>query len=123
MQQWQVNQQAVLGEAVQLGEEHAWRGVAHIPWEPFYVYSYIFGELLVQALYAQYQQQGDSFVDRYIAFLSSGDSKSPEELVNVIGLDLKDPSLWQSGCDQIRRRIQQAKVLIAENNKTEITGQ
>jgi oligoendopeptidase F len=49
-------------------------------WNAFYVYAYAFGQLLVLALYKQYQEEGESFKPRYMEILSSGGSDAPAEI-------------------------------------------
>ncbi|MDP7447842.1 MAG: M3 family oligoendopeptidase [Candidatus Latescibacteria bacterium] len=114
-QMWQDNQQAMFGDSLTLGEEHAdwWLHIPHIVDVPFYVYAYAFGELLVLALYAKYQQEGASFVERYFQLLSAGGSKAPADLVGELGLDIADRNFWQGGCDLIAERVAQAEQLAA----------
>ena len=110
---WQQNMQAMFGDSLTLGEEHAdwWLYIPHIVDVPFYVYAYAFGELLVLALYAKYQQEGTSFVERYFRLLSAGGSMSPARLVGELDLDIADRSFWQGGCDLIAARVAQAEAL------------
>lgn len=110
---WQQNMQAMFGDSLRLGEEHAdwWLYIPHIVDVPFYVYAYAFGELLVLALYAQYQQEGARFVERYFELLSAGGSKAPAQLVGDLGFDISERSFWQGGCDLIAERVAQAEAL------------
>lgn len=110
---WQQNQQAMYGDSLALGDEHAdwWLYIPHIVDVPFYVYAYAFGELLVLALYAAYQQQGEPFILRYESLLASGSSRAPAELVSELGLDITDRAFWQGGCDLIAERVTQAEAL------------
>ncbi len=96
---WQRNIQAMFGDSLELGEEHAmwWMYVNHFVGTPFYVYAYSFGELLVLALYAMYREQGPSFVTQFIELLKSGGSLSPEDLLSRVGIDIKSPAFWQGG--------------------------
>jgi oligoendopeptidase F len=112
---WQQNMQAMFGDSLTLGEEHAdwWLNIPHIVDVPFYVYAYAFGELLVLALYAKYQREGASFVERYFRLLSAGGSMSPAKLIGELGLDIADRSFWQGGCDLITARVAQAEALAA----------
>jgi oligoendopeptidase F len=48
----------------------------------FYCYSYVFGQLLVLALYRMYKDQGKSFVPKYIALLEAGGSDTPMSCSN-----------------------------------------
>lgn len=96
---WLDTQQAMFGDAVTLTENYGiwWSYIPHFLGTPGYVYSYAFGELLVLALYAQYQQQGAPFVEQYRELLAAGGSRSPYELVQPFGIDLDDPAFWQGG--------------------------
>ena len=113
---WQANQQAMFGDALTLGDEHArwWLYIPHIIDVPFYVYAYAFGELLVLALYAQYQREGDPFVERYFALLAAGGAAAPADLIKQLGFDITDRAFWQGGCDLILQRVQQAEQLASD---------
>jgi len=96
---WQRNIQAMFGDSVELGEEHAnwWMYVNHFISSPFYVYAYSFGELLVMALYSMYKREGQAFVPKYIELLKAGGSCSPGELLGRVGIDISDPEFWRGG--------------------------
>ena len=55
---------------------------------PFYCYSYSFGELLVHGLFAKYNEEGKSFVNKYMNLLSSGSTEIPEKLGRKVGIEL-----------------------------------
>lgn len=113
---WQNTMQEMFGDSLELGDEHQWWWlyIPHVFRSPFYVYAYAFGELLVLALYAQYQQEGTAFVPRYFDLLSAGGSASPAQLVGDMGFDIADPHFWQGGCDLIRQQLQQAQELASK---------
>ncbi|MGC8863495.1 MAG: M3 family oligoendopeptidase [Armatimonadota bacterium] len=96
---WQTNMQAMFGDSLELGEEHAywWMYIEHFVSSPFYVYAYSFGELLVMALYSMYREQGQAFVPRYIDLLRAGGSCSPAELLARVDIDIRDPGFWRGG--------------------------
>ena len=112
---WQENMQEMFGDALALGDEHAcwWLYIPHIVDVPFYVYAYAYGELLVLALYARYQSEGNSFVDRYFELLAWGGSRAPAELLADLGIDISSRDFWQGGCDLIQQRVDEA-VSLAE---------
>ncbi len=113
---WQSTMQEMFGDALILGEEHAywWLYIPHIFSTPFYVYAYAFGELLVLALYARYKQEGAGFIDRYLEFLAAGGSRKPADMLGDMGIDISRKDFWQGGADLIRGMVEQAKALAAE---------
>lgn len=104
---WMTSQRAMFGDAVELREDYAvwWSYIPHFLSTPGYVYSYAFGELLVLALYGIYKQQGASFIESYLSLLSAGGSQSPYELLRPFGIDLNDPSFWQTGLGVIEEML------------------
>ncbi len=110
---WQRNMQAMFGDALTLGDDHAcwWLYIPHIVDVPFYVYAYAFGELLVLALYARYRSEGKPFVDHYFELLAAGGSRAPAELLAGLGIDVPSRDFWQGGCDLIRQRVDEAATL------------
>jgi oligoendopeptidase F len=72
---------------------------------PFYTYAYSFGQLLVLALYRQYQQEGESFVPRYLQLLSYGGSEEPAKVLQEAGFDIASPEFWQGGYDVLSDMI------------------
>lgn len=104
---WLSTQRAMFGDSVNLGDDYGiwWSYIPHFLSTPGYVYSYAFGELLVLALYGLYQQQGESFVEKYIELLSAGGSKSPYEMLKSFDIDLDSPEFWLSGLEVIEEML------------------
>ncbi len=100
---WLTTQRAMFTDSVTLREDYAvwWSYIPHFLSTPGYVYSYAFGELMVLALYNIYQQEGESFVPKYLTLLESGGNNTPYELVKPFGVDLDDPAFWQGGLNTI----------------------
>ena len=113
---WQSNIQAMFGDSVELGEEHAnwWMYVSHFTSSPFYVYAYSFGELLVMALYSMYKREGEAFVPKYIELLKTGGSCSPEELLGRVGIDIRDPEFWRGGMKVVESLVADFEKLYSE---------
>jgi oligoendopeptidase F len=104
---WMDVQGDSLGPAVRLGPgyETFWAYVPHFVHSPFYVYAYAFGDGLVNALYAVYEQGGSDFQDKYFAMLAAGGAKHHKELLAPFGLDATDPAFWDKGLSLIESLI------------------
>ena len=92
--------------------QHEWKYIPHIYYSPFYCYAYAFGNLLGLSLYSMYKKQGKEFIDKYIKILSMGGSDSPQNILNILNIDISDPKFWQGGFDLIDKELQELKKLI-----------
>jgi len=101
------------GDAVEMipGYRLGWSYIPHFIHTRFYCYSYVFGQLLVLALYRMYKEEGSSFVPKYLALLEAGGSDSPERLLRPLGVDFRDRNFWQKGFDEIRSLVERVKAL------------
>ncbi len=100
---WLDTQAASLGPAFRLDDDyrHYWAYITHFVQAPFYVYSYAFGDCLVNALYTVYQDSPDGFEDKYLTMLRAGGTLHHKELLAPFGLDAGDPAFWSRGLDVI----------------------
>jgi oligoendopeptidase F len=89
------------------GYEHFWAYIPHFVHSPFYVYAYAFGDGLVNALYAAYEDAPEGFQDKYFEMLRAGGSKHHKELLAPFGLDASDPAFWDKGLSMIEGFIDQ----------------
>ena len=105
---------AYYGDALEQtpGYEKGWSYIPHFINSPFYCYSYVFGELLVLALYATYREEGAAFVPKYVALLEAGGSQSPATMLAALGVDARDPAFWQRGLNELRRLVGRAEELV-----------
>lgn len=76
--------------------DHLWAYVSHFH-RPFYVYSYAFGEMLTQGLFAKKDAFGERFEPMYLDLLRAGATKNAKELLAPFGLDPDDPKFWSDG--------------------------
>jgi oligoendopeptidase F len=79
------------------GYETFWAYIPHFVHSPFYVYAYAFGDGLVNALYAVYEEGGDGFQEKYFDMLKAGGSKHHKDLLAPFGLDALRPCLLGQG--------------------------
>jgi oligoendopeptidase F len=103
------------GDSLELsdGYETWWSYVSHVFNSPGYVYAYAYGQLLALSLYAQYRERGGSFVDSYLELLAAGGSRSPQQLGEIVGVDLSDPGFWATGLELIDRTLDEAQEMTA----------
>jgi oligoendopeptidase F len=101
------NLQAQFGDSVALSGEFRWEWAAipHFYEMPFYVYAYAFGQLLVLALFHQYQAEGSAFLPRFTRILSAGGSASPAAILKRAGIHIEKAEFWQGGFDLLEQRI------------------
>jgi oligoendopeptidase F len=102
------------GDAVEMpdGYRWGWSYIPHFIHSRFYCYSYVFGQLLVLALYRMYKDEGKSFVPKYLALLEAGGSDSPEALLRPLGVNIHKPKFWQKGFEEIRALTAKLQALI-----------
>ncbi len=112
---WMSVQAQSLGDAFDFveGYETFWAYIPHFVHSPFYVYAYAFGDGLVNALYAVYEEGDADFKDKYFAMLSAGGSKHHKALLAPFGLDASDPKFWDTGLSMIEGMIDELEAMEA----------
>ena len=110
---WMSVQAESLGPAFEYmdGYETFWSYIPHFIHSPFYVYAYAFGDGLVNALYAVYEEQPDGFQDKYFDMLKAGGSKHHSDLLAPFGLDASDPKFWDKGLSMISGFIDELEAM------------
>ncbi len=93
------------------GYETFWAYIPHFVHSPFYVYAYAFGDGLVNALYAVYEEGKPGFEDKYFEMLKAGGSKHHKELLAPFGLDASDPAFWDKGLSMISGFIDELEAM------------
>ncbi len=104
---WADSQTEMLGDSVEITEGYRswWSYVPHFIGSPGYVYAYAYGQLLALSVYQRYEQRGDELVPRYLELLAAGGSRSPQQLGEIVGVDLADPGFWDAGLDLVERQL------------------
>ena len=112
---WVQAQSELFGDSVEITDGYRmwWSYVPHFINTPGYVYAYAYGLLLALSVYSRYLDEGDSFVPRYLELLSAGGSRSPEQLAEIVGIDLADPGFWDSGLALVEEQLSEAEELAA----------
>ena len=101
---WMETQTHAVGPYVNLNRDYRvlWGYIPHFVHTPFYVYAYAFGDSLVNALWYAYQQSDkDEFSKKYIDMLSSGGTKSHNDLLKSFNLSAYEDSFWDKGITMI----------------------
>ncbi len=93
------------------GYETFWSYIPHFVHSPFYVYAYAFGDGLVNALYAAYEEGLPGFEEKYFEMLKAGGSKHHKELLAPFGLDASDPKFWDKGLSMIAGMIDELEAM------------
>ena len=65
-------------------------------------------------MYGRYEEEGEDFVTAYLELLGAGGSRSPEELGQIVGIDLADPGFWDRGLDLVERQLDDAEAAARE---------
>jgi len=112
---WVESQRELFGDSVEITEGYRmwWSYVPHFINTPGYVYAYAYGLLLALSVYSRYLDEGESFVPRYLELLSAGGSRSPEQLADIVGIDLTDPGFWDAGLALVEQQLSEAEELAA----------
>ena len=100
---WLESQTKLFGDSVDVdGYGTWWSYVSHFMGSPGYVYAYAYGFLFALSIFRKYELEGDSMVEPYLDVLRAGGSKPPEELAEIVGLDLTDPRSGTAGSTRSR---------------------
>ncbi|SFG14712.1 oligoendopeptidase F [Palleronia marisminoris] len=110
---WMSIQAESLGDAFDFMDDYQvfWAYIPHFVHSPFYVYAYAFGDGLVNALYAAYEEGAPDFQEKYFDMLRAGGSKHHSELLKPFGLDASDPAFWHKGLSMIEGMIDELEAM------------
>ena len=112
---WLESQTQMLGDSVDVdGYGTWWSYIPHFMGSPGYVYAYAYGFLFALSIFRKYELEGETMVEPYLDVLRAGGSRPPEELAEIVGLDLTDPGIWESGIDALASELDEAEALAAE---------
>ena len=107
---WLEVQRKSLGDIFKFDDDYRnfWCYIPHFIHSPFYVYSYAFGDCLVNSLYGIYQgQKIKNFENKYIDMLKLGGTLHHQEMLAPFGLKIDNKLFWQEGLDVLIKYIDQ----------------
>ncbi len=84
---------------------YMWVCKSHYYGPTYYNFPYAFGGLFARGLYAQYEQEGASFVPKYKKLLYTTTVATAEDTAKVAGIDLTDKAFWRSALQTIADQI------------------
>ena len=112
---WLESQTKLFGDSVDIdGYGTWWSYIPHFIGTPGYVYAYSYGFLFALSIFRKYELEGESMVEPYLDVLRSGGSKPPEELAEMVGLDLTDRRIWDAGIDALAAELDEAEALAVD---------
>lgn len=96
-----------LGDAVEVTETdgYAYVYINHFRLF-FYVYAYAYGQLIADALYAEYKKD-KTFIEKVKKFMQAGGSMSPEDIWKSIGIDTTKPDFFKKGIKAIEKDLEE----------------
>lgn len=102
---WREELEESLGDGVEIDHciDNYWGYITHFTSCPFYVYSYAFGCLFVEGLFAKYEKIGEEFVSKYEEALSSGGTKNYKEIAAMFDIDPTSKEFWNTALKSIER--------------------
>ena len=86
--------------------QYEWARIPHF-YRAFYVYKYATGIISALAIADRILKEGQSAVDDYFKFLSSGGSDSPVELLKIAGVDLTDKKPFISAFEVFKNTLKE----------------
>jgi oligoendopeptidase F len=86
-----------------------WSYIPHFINVRFYTYAYAFAHLVAFSLLARNRADPAGFAPRYLEFLATGGSRSPQALLEPLGVDLRDPATWTDAFAEFDRVIAEAE--------------
>ncbi|HLY85789.1 MAG TPA: M3 family oligoendopeptidase [Gaiellaceae bacterium] len=108
---WFAENESYYGDSIELptGYRLGWSYIPHFIHVRFYTYAYAFAHLVAFSLLARYREDPERFAPAYIEFLSSGASRSPQDLLAPLGVDLRDPETWARAFAEFDRCVAEAE--------------
>jgi oligoendopeptidase F len=96
------------------GYRLGWSYIPHFIHVRFYTYAYAFAHLVAFSLAARYREDPERFTPAYLDFLSSGSSRSPQDLLAPLGVDLRDSQTWAHAFAEFDRCVAEAEAGVDE---------
>jgi oligoendopeptidase F len=108
---WMEQNEAYYVDSIELPEGYrlGWSYIPHFIHVRFYTYAYTFAHLAAFSLLARYREDPERFTPAYLEFLASGSSRSPQDLLAPLGVDLRNPQTWADAFAEFDRCVSAAE--------------
>jgi oligoendopeptidase F len=108
---WMEENERYYAESIELstGYRLGWSYIPHFIHVRFYTYAYAFAHLVAFSLLARYREDPEKFAPAYLDFLAGGASRSPQDLLAPLGVDLRDPQTWADAFAEFDRCVVEAE--------------
>lgn len=108
---WLEENERYYGDVLPLpdGYRLGWSYIPHFIHVRFYTYAYAFAHLVAFSLVSRYRAEPASFTPAYLELLAAGGSRSPQELLAPVGVDLRDPGTWADAFAELDRCVAEAE--------------
>jgi oligoendopeptidase F len=108
---WFEQNESYYGDSIELpaGYRLGWAYIPHFIHVRFYTYAYAFAHLVAFSLLARYREDPERFVPAYLEFLGNGGSRSPQDLLAPLGVDLRDPQTWARAFAEFDRCVSETE--------------
>jgi oligoendopeptidase F len=108
---WMEQNEAYYADSIELpdGYRLGWSYIPHFIHVRFYTYAYTFAHLAAFSLLASYREDPERFTSAYLEFLASGSSRSPQDLLAPLGVDLRNPQTWADAFAEFDRCVSAAE--------------
>ncbi|MCD5390122.1 MAG: M3 family oligoendopeptidase [Candidatus Pacebacteria bacterium] len=97
------------------GAKNWWMYWSHFR-SPFYVYSYSSGLLIANGMRAILREKPEQW-EKVKEFFYTGESLSPEQVFNKMGIDITDPFFWEAGLSELTQLMKETKKLAKKLGK------
>jgi oligoendopeptidase F len=113
---WMEANERYYADSLELPEGYrlGWSYIPHFIHVRFYTYAYTFAHLVAFSLVARYREDPERFAPAYLEFLASGASRSPQDLLAPLGVDLRDPETWAHAFAEFDRCVVETEAGVDE---------
>jgi len=108
---WLVENERYYGGVFALpdGYRLGWSYIPHFIHVRFYTYAYAFADLVALTLLRRFRADPEAFTPAYLDFLAAGGSRSPEGLLEPLGVDIRDERTWTDAFAELDRFVAEAE--------------